>query len=83
MPLSTETCDRSEACEIEITPGMIEAGMGELYAFNPERSGYTAEEAVAEIYRLMERARLRDLGDRPNKSVQPKRKKPKRKTPDK
>lgn len=50
-----------DVSEIEVTPDMIEAGLLELYAYSPDRSELTAEETVEEIYRLMERVRLRNL----------------------
>ena len=41
--------------EIEITPEMISAGLLELYRFSPERD--LAEDAVANIFRAMVRAK--------------------------
>lgn len=46
--------------KIEVTPEMIEAGLSELYGYNPDRSELTAEETVEAIYCLMEKVRLRD-----------------------
>ena len=47
----------TERLEIKITPEMIEAGLGPLLRFSRERDLY--EEAVSEIYRAMEMARLK------------------------
>jgi hypothetical protein len=45
-----------ELTEIEITPAMIEAGLGELLSFSREADVY--EEKLKSIYRAMESARL-------------------------
>jgi hypothetical protein len=45
-----------ELTEIEITPAMIEAGLGELLSFSREADVY--EEKLRAIYRAMESARL-------------------------
>lgn len=42
--------------EIEVTPEMVTAGLVGLFGYDPESA---AEDAVIEIYRLMEEARLR------------------------
>ena len=56
MSLSTETRDRPEACEIEVTPEMIEAGTEILSMYDPTEDA--AAEWVGEIYQAMVVARM-------------------------
>lgn len=44
--------ERQSPTEIEITPAMIEAGLGHLYRYHPDR-GVDAEDTVGLIFQLM------------------------------
>lgn len=54
-PVEPEGSAGAPACEIEVTPAMIEAGVWEFYLFDPRLE--EAEEMVVRLYRKMTKAR--------------------------
>jgi hypothetical protein len=56
MPRHIDHGRQADATEIEITPEMIEAGVGEMLDYNPE--DHAVEEIVIKILHAALRARL-------------------------
>jgi len=49
-------CEPADDAEIEVTPEMIEAGLSILLGYSPD---WSAEDAVADVFLVMERVRRR------------------------